>query len=155
MADIVEKETRSKMMSRIRGKDTNPEMVIRRGLHRRGLRFRVHDRRLPGRPDLYFPKYRAVIFVNGCFWHRHHCDYFRWPATRPEFWKSKLEGNVSRDAARLQSLQDSGIRTLVIWECAIRGKDKDSIEGLIRQAEKWLKNGCDSSEIPSEPVSLQ
>jgi len=154
MVDIVGKVTRSKMMSNIRGRDTIPELVIRKGMHKLGTRFRLYDKRLPGKPDLYFPKYNAVIFVNGCFWHRHYCHYFKWPSTRPKFWKEKLEGNVKRDISKWSSLEKSGIRVLVIWECAIRGKDAKSIEQVLQRAENWLKSGNASEQIPAEPQTI-
>src|SRR5262245_6595907 len=99
MADVVSPEVRSRMMSGIRGKNTKPEMVLRRGLHAEGFRFRLHGPALPGRPDLVFPKWSAVIFVHGCFWHRHNCRLFKWPSTKSRFWRAKLTGNVSRDEA--------------------------------------------------------
>lgn len=136
------------MMSGIRSKDTKPELIIRRGLHRMGFRYRLHDRRLLGSPDLYFPKYKAAIFVNGCFWHRHHCVYFKWPSTRPEFWKEKLEGNVIRDALKQRGLEETGLRVLVIWECALRGKDEDAVFKVIETASRWLETGTTSITIP-------
>jgi DNA mismatch endonuclease (patch repair protein) len=147
MADVVGKETRSRMMSNIRGKDTKPELIVRRGLHRRGLRFRIHDRRLAGRPDLYFPRFKAAIFVNGCFWHRHDCEYFKWPSNRAEFWRGKLEGNTRRDADKIRQLAAAGVRVLVIWECALRSKDQGSIERVISKAEHWLKSESGNRQI--------
>lgn len=108
-------------MAGIRGKDTRPEMILRRGLHARGFRFRLHDRRLPGSPDLVFPGRRAVIFVHGCFWHGHGCHLFRLPATRQEFWRAKIEGNAARDALAEGALAADGWRVLSIWECALKG----------------------------------
>lgn len=136
------------MMSGIRGKDTKPELVVRSGLHRLGFRYRLHNRKLPGTPDLYFPKYNAAIFVNGCFWHRHHCAYFKWPSTRPEFWRDKLEGNVIRDEAKRNHLRQQGIRTLVIWECALRDRSISEISTVIKLTENWIVSGNQSTEIP-------
>jgi DNA mismatch endonuclease (patch repair protein) len=131
MADVVTPEVRSRMMSGIRGKDTQPEMIIRRGLHARGFRFRLHDRRLPGKPDLVFPKYRAVIFVHGCFWHGHNCHLFKWPKTREAFWREKIEGNKSRDRQHLSSLKVAGWHALAIWECQLKSASKRDIERVL------------------------
>ena len=121
MADIVDPETRSRMMAGIRGSNTKPEIALRKALHARGLRFRLHDKNLPGRPDIVLPKYRAVIFVNGCFWHRHEgCRYATMPATRSEFWKAKFRANVDRDKRNLNDLLEIGWRTLVVWECELK-----------------------------------
>jgi DNA mismatch endonuclease, patch repair protein len=108
------------MMSGIRGKDTKPEMIVRRGLHRLGFRFRLHDKSLPGKPDLVFPKYKTVVFVHGCFWHRHDCKYFKWPKTRPNFWRDKILGNVERDQQHIRELEATGWQVLVVWECETR-----------------------------------
>lgn len=128
-------------MSGIRGKDTRPEMILRRGLHARGFRFRLHDRRLPGSPDLVFPGRRAVIFVHGCFWHGHDCHLFRLPATRQEFWRAKIESNMTRDAAAEAALLASGWRVLTIWECALRGRTRLPVEIVLDRASEWLVNG--------------
>jgi len=111
-------------MSGIRGKNTKPELVIRSALHRAGFRFRLHRKDLPGRPDLVFPRYRAVLFVHGCFWHRHDCHLFRWPSTRQEFWRVKIEGNVARDHRQYTELQDVGWRIATLWECAMKGRTR-------------------------------
>lgn len=111
-------------MSGIRGKNTKPELVIRSALHRAGFRFRLHRKDLPGRPDLVFPRYRAVLFIHGCFWHRHDCHLFRWPSTRQEFWRVKIEGNVARDHRQYTELQDVGWRIATLWECAMKGRTR-------------------------------
>src|SRR5688500_15794308 len=98
MTDVLTPEQRRLNMSRVRGKDTKPEMLLRRGLHACGLRYRLHPKDVPGRPDLVFPRHGAVILVHGCFWHGHDCPLFKWPATRAEFWRKKIEGNRARDA---------------------------------------------------------
>jgi DNA mismatch endonuclease, patch repair protein len=139
MADVVDSTTRSRMMSGIRSKDTKPELIIRRGLHRLGFRFRVHDAALPGKPDLVFPKYRAVIFVHGCFWHGHGCSLFKWPSTRPDFWKAKIDSNVNRDKRDVVDLQRLGWRTATIWECACKGKGRLPAEDLVVKCCNWLK----------------
>ena len=121
MVDVVDKETRSRMMSGIRGKDTKPELVARRYLHGRGLRFRLHVASLPGKPDMVFPKYRAVVFVHGCFWHRHRdCKFATTPAIRNGFWVKKLQDNVDRDQYQVNVLQELGWRVFVVWECELR-----------------------------------
>ena len=116
--DIVDTETRSRMMSRIRGTDTKPEMAVRRLAHRMGYRFRLHRRDLVGNPDLVFPGRRKVIFVHGCFWHRHSgCRRAYSPKSNVGFWNEKFASNVARDAAALAQLQAEGWQPLVIWEC--------------------------------------
>jgi DNA mismatch endonuclease (patch repair protein) len=121
MVDVLTPAQRRLNMSRIRGKDTKPEMLVRRGLHAAGFRFRLHRRDLPGRPDLIFPGRQSVIFVHGCFWHGHDCPMFRSPATRPEFWLAKIDANRRRDNAALQWLVSAGWRVMTVWECALRG----------------------------------
>jgi DNA mismatch endonuclease, patch repair protein len=131
MADVLTTAQRQLNMSRIRGRDTKPEMLIRRGLHARGLRYRLHDRKLPGRPDLVFPKYRTAVFIHGCFWHAHGCALSKLPATRQDFWKQKLEGNAARDNKAIEALQANGWRVLVIWECALRGPVRVALHELL------------------------
>lgn len=143
MADVVTPEVRSRMMAGIRGKDTNPEMVIRKGLHRRGLRFLVHDRRLPGKPDLVFPRWRAVIFVNGCFWHGHDCRFFKLPSTRTDFWREKIWANKQRDQLALKKLDEMGWRTCSVWECEIKGRSMDDIESVLSRCQSWLTGSGD------------
>lgn len=137
MTDIVDPETRSRMMSGIRGKNTKPEILVRRLLHRLGFRFRINVRDLPGKPDVVLPKYHAVIFINGCFWHGHDCPLFRMPGTREDFWKKKIEDNRTRDRKTLEALAGSGWRTGIVWECALRGKDCDP-EKVVTLLEQWL-----------------
>ena len=141
MADVVDAATRSRMMAGIRGKDTRPEMILRRGLHARGFRFRLHDRRLSGSPDLVFPGRRAAVFVHGCFWHGHACPLFRLPATRQEFWRTKIEGNAARDKAAEAALLADGWRVLTIWECALKGRGRLPAETVLDRAAEWLVNG--------------
>lgn len=125
MADIVDKQTRSRMMAGIRGKDTKPELALRRALHARGFRFRLHAKNVPGRPDIVFPKYRAVVFVHGCFWHRHEgCRYTTTPSTHPDFWLAKFNANVNRDSAVRTTLLKDGWRVATVWECALRKPDQ-------------------------------
>lgn len=121
--DIISPEQRSALMSRIKGKDTKIELEVRRGLHALGFRFRLGGTGLPGRPDITLPKHRTVVFVHGCFWHRHDCHLFRLPKTRTEFWKKKVDTNVERDARKEAELRALGWRVETIWECELRGKD--------------------------------
>jgi len=138
MVDVVDKKTRSRMMSGIQGRNTQPEQIIRRALHARGHRFILHDRRLPGSPDLVFPLYRSVIFVHGCFWHGHLCRLFKWPGTNQKFWRDKIEGNALRDLAATRSLRKNGWRVLVVWECSLRTGDSDKLLKKIDKIETWL-----------------
>jgi len=131
MTDVLTPEQRQLNMSRIRGKDTKPEMLIRRGLHARGLRYRLHDRSMPGHPDLVFPRHHTAVFIHGCFWHAHGCALSKLPATRQDFWKQKLEGNAARDEKAIQALRANGWRVLVIWECALRGIDRMDTDTLL------------------------
>lgn len=124
MTDIVDPSTRSKIMASICGKNTKPELRVRRGLHQLGMRFRLHRRDLPGCPDLVFPKHRAVLFVHGCFWHRHNsCRLAYTPSSNSEKWGEKFTANVERDRAQVTRLMEDGWRVFVIWECATRVKD--------------------------------
>ena len=141
MADVVDAATRSRMMSGIRAKDTQPEMTLRRGLHARGFRFRLHDKRLPGCPDLVFAGRHAVIFVHGCFWHGHDCHLFRLPATRQEFWRAKITGNAVRDGAAEAALLADGWRVLTVWECALKGRVRLPVDTVLDRAGEWLVNG--------------
>lgn len=118
--DIVSPDKRSQMMSRIRRENTKPELIVRSIAHRMGLRFRLHPKELPGRPDLIFPKHRTAIFVHGCFWHRHDCGLAPIPKTRTEFWLAKFRTNVSRDRISRAALENLGWRVLEIWECETR-----------------------------------
>ena len=131
MPDVLSEEQRRYNMSRIRGRNTKPEMVLRRGLHARGLRFRLYRKDLPGRPDLVFPRYRAVLFVHGCFWHGHGCQMFKWPQTRKAFWREKIRKNQERDRYDVQALMERGWRILTVWECAIRGPGRLGLDDLL------------------------
>lgn len=131
MPDVVDKATRSRMMSGIRGKDTQPELAVRRFLHRRGFRYRLHDRRLPGRPDMVLPRYRVVVFVHGCFWHQHPgCRFATTPDTNASFWQHKLSGNQMRDARKSEELQALGWRVITVWECEVG--DLSTLPDIIR-----------------------
>lgn len=139
MTDNHNPSQRSYNMSRIRNKDTKPEMLVRKHLFSKGFRFRKNDKRYPGRPDIVLPKYKTVIFINGCFWHKHEgCKYFVWPKSNVDFWKSKIETNIERDKNNYSRLSDMGWRVIVIWECELK-KDKfdvtmkRTIEAIISQ----------------------
>lgn len=147
MTDVLTPEQRKLNMSRIRSKDTKPEMLIRRGLHARGLRYKLHDRTLQGRPDLAFPKYKTVIFIHGCFWHSHGCNLSKQPATRQDFWMAKLTSNAERDHKAILSLQRAGWRTLVIWECALRGRGRLQLKQVLDAATSFLQGNSIFAEI--------
>lgn len=142
MVDTLTKQQRSETMSRIRGRDTKPEWVLRCGLHRLGFRYRLDNRHLPGRPDLVFPKYRAAVFVHGCYWHRHPgCKDAGMPGTNVDFWKRKFDENVARDRRKQQQLEDSGWRVMVVWECELVGQTVSTIQ----QVASWLTNESNAS----------
>ncbi len=124
MADVHSPATRSYNMSRIKGKDTKPEEIVRKHLFSQGFRYRKNVSDLPGKPDIVLPKYKTCIFVNGCFWHKHEgCKYFVWPKNNAEFWKAKIESNVARDLINQKKLQEQGWKVITVWECELR-KDK-------------------------------
>lgn len=132
--DVVDHATRSRMMSGIRGKDTKPELTVRSFLHRTGLRFRLHPT-LPGKPDLVFPKYQTVVFVHGCFWHRHAgCHYAATPANNAPLWRAKFAANVARDARVKQQLKVLGWRVLIVWSCELDERRLGRLATIIRTA---------------------
>lgn len=133
-------------MSGIRGKDTKPEWLVRRALHARGFRYRLHSRRLPGRPDIVLSRFRAVVFVHGCFWHGHDCKYFRLPSTRPEFWQDKIQRNRANDARHHETLLTAGWRIATVWECALRGLDHD-VDQVADQLTQWVRGNMPVLEI--------
>lgn len=141
MTDVLTPDQRRKNMSRIRGRDTKPELQVRHGLHARGLRYRLHDPRLPGRPDLVLTRYRAVVFIHGCFWHAHGCSLSKMPMTRKDFWQRKLAANAERDGKTLETLRATGWRVLVIWECALRGPGRPQASALLDRATRYIRNG--------------
>jgi DNA mismatch endonuclease (patch repair protein) len=153
MTDVVDVATRSRMMAGIQGKNTKPEILIRKALHARGFRFRLHVKDLPGKPDLVLPKYRALIFIHGCFWHGHACKYFKVPQTRPEFWLQKIGGNQRRDSQQEETLKVMGWRILVVWECAVRSMKKEKSSLLIDLIGNWLKNGSKYFQIDEKMLS--
>ncbi|VXC60793.1 DNA mismatch endonuclease of very short patch repair [Burkholderia sp. 8Y] len=150
MVDVVDSATRSRMMSGIGGRNTKPELLLRSALHRRGFRFRLHVPDLPGKPDIVFPKRRAVIFVHGCFWHGHECPRFKWPQTRADFWRQKISRNRQNDEKAVTSLQADGWRVAVVWECSLRGK-KQKIESTVKVVSDWL---CSNDRMMEHPTAV-
>lgn len=144
MVDIVDKTTRSRMMSGICAKDTSPEVVIRKKLHSCGYRYRKNVKTLPGTPDIVLKRYDAIIQIHGCFWHGHGCNDFKWPATRPVFWKNKILGNQKRDRLSEQQLVKDGWKVLIVWECVVKkatqGKGYANLEELVDQVSFWIKS---------------
>ncbi|MGH2506017.1 MAG: very short patch repair endonuclease [Ktedonobacteraceae bacterium] len=144
MTDIVDKETRSRMMSGIRGKDTKPEVAVRSYLHKKGFRFRLHRKDLPGKPDIILPKYKIVIFVHGCFWHRHkNCEYAYMPKSNLLFWNKKFSENVARDKRSIKALKHAGWDVLVLWECEIGNNELVGLDMCIREmaSQKDVRHG--------------
>ena len=137
-------------MSRIRGKDTRPELLVRRALHAAGLRYRLHVRDLPGRPDLVFSGARGVIFVHGCFWHGHDCPLFRLPATRAEFWAAKVAANQARDVKVQARLKVAGWRVMTVWECALRGRARLPAHEVTEAVRAWLASDIGSASIAGD-----
>jgi len=134
MADVHSKETRSYNMSRIRSKDTKPEMLVRRFLHKNGFRYRLHVKNLPGKPDIVLPKYKTVIFIHGCFWHGHEgCRYYVVPKTRTEWWLNKINGNITNDNNAQAVLKDAGWNIITLWECELKKSAlENTLENLLR-----------------------
>ena len=139
LPDIVDRATRSRMMSGIKGKNTKPELLVRKGLHARGFRFRLNVANLPGKPDLVLPRYRVLVFVHGCFWHSHDCHLFRMPSTRTDFWRAKLARNRQRDDEVKGAAFAENWRILTIWECALKGKSRLDPDHLLDRTAGWIK----------------
>ena len=152
MVDIVDQKTRSRMMSGIRGKNTRPERVIRKALFANGFRYKLHVKNLPGKPDMVFPKYGAVIFVHGCFWHGHDCHLFKWPSTRSEFWKKKINRNKDVDDRNIKNLKQDGWYVLIVWECALKGKGKLVFADVIDTIANWLETGTRDKTIRGKRI---
>lgn len=139
MVDIVPSEVRGRMMSGIKGKDTKPEILVRQLLHRAGYRFRLHQKDLPGRPDLVLSRYNTALFVNGCFWHGHEdCHLFRLPKSRQDVWKVKISGNKARDLRKQTELFELGWRVGVVWECTLKGKTALDDDSILRRLEEFI-----------------
>lgn len=135
------------MMAGIGPANTKPEMIIRRGLHALGWRYRLHAKDLPGKPDLVFPKRRAVIMVQGCFWHGHDCALFKWPSTRAEFWRAKIGGNITRDKRVREELVQLGWRVGEVWECTLKGRNRRPVEEVINECAAFLSGDAPAMNI--------
>lgn len=152
MTDIVPPSVRSRMMSGIKGKNSLPETLVRRLLFAAGFRFRLHRRDLPGTPDIVMPGRKIAIFVHGCFWHAHRgCKYAKVPATRPDFWMAKLQGNVERDQRAIEKLATMGWRVLCVWECATR--NQETVKSLPGNLIDWINGDSPFGEISGPPIS--
>lgn len=134
-------------MAAVRSRNTGPELIIRRALHARGFRYRLHDLNLPGKPDIVLRRFRAVVLVHGCFWHGHDCPLFRMPRTRREFWEAKIGRNRERDVEVREALHAAGWRSLTVWECAIRGTKSLDFDGLLDDISHWLQHGAPMAEF--------
>lgn len=158
MTDLMTPEQRSRCMAAIKGKDTKPEMIVRKYLFSRGLRYRVQVRKLPGSPDIVLPKYKTVIFVNGCFWHGHEgCRYFRLPKSNVEFWERKISHNKARDISNTAVLNIMGWRVIRVWECDIRavaGREA-FLKGLYETIVNPIKPYADNPEIAAMPIAAE
>lgn len=142
------------MMAGIKGKNTRPEILLRRGLHARGFRFRLNRRDLPGVPDLVFPGRGAVLLAHGCFWHGHGCHLFKWPSSRPEFWRAKIHRNVERDQEVRQQLLRDRWRIGVIWECAMKGRARRPMDEVLDTCAAWLSSNARTLEISGDETGL-
>ncbi len=138
MTDVHNASVRSRNMRAIKGKNTRPELLIRKALHTRGFRFRLHRKDLPGNPDIVLSRYKVLIFVHGCFWHGHRCHLSKIPQTRTAFWLAKISGNITRDQLHQTQLLTSEWRYALIWECALKGKTRLKADDLIACLEDWI-----------------
>jgi DNA mismatch endonuclease (patch repair protein) len=145
--DTVDRRTRSNIMASVGQKDTGVELLIRRALHKIGLRYRLHDRSLPGSPDLVFAQYHAVVFVHGCYWHSHGCHRSTIPESRREFWTAKFQANRSRDERTIGVLLNNGWRVLTVWECALRGKTARPSFIIAKAVKTWLVSSENFGEV--------
>lgn len=140
--DVHDKKTRSYNMSQIKGKNTKPEELVRKYLFSQGFRYRKNDKKLPGSPDIVLPKYKTVIFVNGCFWHGHEgCKHFVWPKSNEEFWKNKIETNIARDKKKTEALESLGWNVIVVWECELK---KHTIDETLKKLNNELSEICEN-----------
>ena len=142
------------MMAGIKGRNTKPELAIRSALHQRGFRYRLYRKDLPGRPDMVFPRYRAVIFVHGCFWHGHECHLFRWPGTRKTFWREKIIANRERDRVQTADLLALGWRVAAIRECALKGRSRLPFNIVLDRCVSWLGSRTDTLELVGDESGL-
>lgn len=146
--DTVDAKTRSRIMASVRQKDTGPERVLRSALHRSGLRYRKHVRELPGTPDLVFPRFQAVVFVHGCYWHSHGCFKSTLPKTRSKYWDAKFRANRARDRRNIVRLRELNWRVMIVWECAIVGKSALPLNEIVNFIRAWLRGTHSEGEIP-------
>ena len=147
MVDVHDPVTRSRNMAAVRAVNTKPEMIVRRALHALGFRYRLHETRLPGTPDLVLRKFGALVFVHGCFWHGHDCHLFKWPKSRPDFWRAKIAGNMENDAKSLAALRSSGWRVGIVWECALKGRARRELHETMQLLATWVRSENDSISI--------
>ncbi len=144
MVDVHDAVTRSRNMAAIRSRHSKPELLVRKALHAAGLRFRLHVSGMRGTPDLVLPRWKAVVFVHGCYWHNHDCHLFKWPTTRTEFWREKICRNVANDVCSNEALRQAGWRVAVVWECALKGRTRLDFDQAMQALAIWIK-----SEEPS------
>lgn len=152
MADTVSPEVRSRIMASIRGRNTKPELTVRKGLHALGFRYSLHSSRFPGRPDIVLAKHNAVVFIHGCYWHGHRCGAAKLPSSNESYWHPKIERTRMRDAKNASAVESAGWRSLTIWECALRGKSALGPERVIEMAAQWIMAGTSSSEIAGDSL---
>lgn len=152
MTDIVSKDKRSEMMAGIKNKNTRPEILLRKSLFAQGLRYKLHDNKFPGKPDLFLKKHNVIIFINGCFWHGHQdCKLFKIPNTRKEFWEDKIYNNIKRDQKNIKLNIDEGLRVCTVWECLLR--KKEDINFVTKAIISWLKTKEPLLELPSPTLN--
>ncbi|MDN7135983.1 very short patch repair endonuclease [Pseudidiomarina terrestris] len=154
MVDVHSKQTRSKNMRAIKGKNTAIELKLRSRLHRAGLRYRVHTKQIPGRPDVYFRAAQTAIFINGCFWHGHQCHLFSVPKTRTSFWINKIQENQVRDHTVIENLLPCDIRALVVWECALKGPARLDLDYIVVLIQRFLSHHKPLGIISSTGMEL-
>lgn len=147
MTDRITRAQRSEIMSTVRAKNTHPELLIRSALFKMGFRYRIHSKKLPGCPDIVLPKYRAIIFVHGCFWHGHSCKAGKLPSTNSEFWKQKISKNQERDRIISHKLNELGWKILTVWECSLKGSQKKFFNQLILKITDWIETGKSNKDI--------
>ena len=153
--DIVSRETRSRIMASVGQRDTRPEILLRSSLHKAGLRYRLHDRTLPGSPDLTFPRFRSVIFIHGCYWHSHGCYRSTVPKSRREFWEEKFQTNRKRDERDIALLRERGWRVMVVWECSLIGKLALAPEDVVERVRVWLLGTGERGEVSGIQTDVQ
>jgi len=149
--DTVDRQTRSRIMGSVGQKNTGAELLLRKALHHDGLRYRLHDRSLPGSPDLVFPRFRAVVFVHGCYWHSHGCYRSTVPKSRNDFWIEKFHANRARDDRNVRLLLEDGWRVFTVWECALKGKTSKPVDAVAKTVRTWLESSRKRGEVAGAP----